>query len=205
VSQARNSTIGVSINGVPLATGGSSTLLVDHTYTILLTGATSTNGYNELESFLTLSNTVYQILSVTSTYSATSGAFTSPTTELYADACKWVNDTTSLNYRSCTNDDKAGGTVTNTYVVKILGGSTGQKTVNSLLYDFSGSSYHYNSDFSYTTRYFDIVDDQSITISKSFSPATVTAGGTSTLSFIINNPTASIISGVTFTDPLPVG
>ena len=205
VSQARNNTTSVAINGTVIPIGGSYSLVIGNTYTITLTGATSTNGYNQLESFLTLSNTVYQIMGVTSTYSAASGAFSSPTNKLYADACAWINDTTSLAYRSCSLDGKAGGTVTNTYTVKILSGSTGSKTVNTLLYDFSGSSYHYNSDYSINTRTVYVVDPAGFTISKVFSPASITAGSTSALSFTITNPTLSSVSGISFSDTLPTG
>ena len=44
------------------------------------------------------------------------------------------------------------------------------------------------------------------TISKSFAPSSIPVGGTSTLSFTINNPNAEVnLSGVAFTDGLPSG
>lgn len=204
VSQNRNSVTSVAIDGVTLASGATTSLIDGNTYNITLTGATSTNGYNQIESFLTLSNTVFKINSVSTTYSAYSSLPALQTIDsLYGDACGWVNDTTSLSYRSCTSDLKQGGTVTTTYNVTILSGNSGSKTIGSLLYDFSGSSYHYNSDYPLTLRYIDVIDPSTLTISKNFSPSSISAGGTSTLSFIVSNPTSSAISGVSFTDSLP--
>ncbi len=189
---------------MPLSIGASATLIDGNTYDITLSGSTSTNGYNQIESFLTLSNTVFQINSVSTTYSAYSSVPALQTIDsLYGNACTWINDTTSLDYRSCTTDLKQGGTVNTTYNVTILSGNSGSKTIGSLLYDFSGSSYHYNSDYPFTLRYVDIVDPTTLTISKSFSPSTLSAGGVSTLSFILTNPTNSAVSGVSFTDTLP--
>lgn len=204
VSQNRNAVTGMEVNGTSIPVGSSITLVVGQTYTIKLLGSTSTNGYNQLESFIVLPNTVYQITSVVSSYEAASGGFTSPTDKLYADACLWVNDITSLYYRSCTSDGKAGGAVTTTYTVKILAVS-GASTINTLLFDFSGSSYHYNADYSSSGRTVTIIDPSTLNISKTFSPSSILAPGTSTLLFTIINPTAATISGVSFNDPLPGG
>ena len=46
---------------------------------------------------------------------------------------------------------KAGGKIIITYDVLIE--STGTATLTGLIYDFSGSSYHYNSDFGAFTSY----------------------------------------------------
>ena len=46
------------------------TLMVGNTYTIELAGYTATQGYNQLESFINFPNTIFQILSVSTTYSA---------------------------------------------------------------------------------------------------------------------------------------
>lgn len=70
VSQNRNSVTSVAIDGVTLASGATTSLVDGRTYNITLTGATSTNGYNQIESLLTLSNTIFQINSVNTTYSA---------------------------------------------------------------------------------------------------------------------------------------
>ena len=52
---------------------------------------------------------------------------------------------------------KAGGTVVTTYHVRILGGAGTSETLNTLLYDFSGSSFHYNADYA-TGRVLETVD-----------------------------------------------
>ncbi len=202
ISQNRNGVTSIKLNGAAVAAGGTMTLMVGNTYTIELDGFTATQGYNQLESFINFPNTIFQVLSVSSTYTAdTSPYVANPSSQLYADACLWESDPTSPNYRSCVGGDyKAGGTVTNTYTVKIIGGAGTTQTLNTLLYDFSGSSYHYNSDFSASARYVSIVG---ATLTKAFSPKTILAGGTATLAFIISNPGTSSISSVNFTDTLP--
>ena len=202
VSQNRNAVTDVQLNGTSITTGGTMTLMVGSTYTIKLIGYTATQGYNQLESFINFPNTVFQILSVTSTYSA--GA--SPTSRLYADACGWDSDPASATYRSCiVSDDKSGGNVTVTYQVKILSaGSTNPGALNTLLYDFSGSSYHYNSDFGTSMRYAYVVDPTSVNISKSFFPDTTSPGGGSTLTFTLTNSAPVTIGGVNFVDDLPL-
>ncbi|MCE1252325.1 MAG: carboxypeptidase regulatory-like domain-containing protein, partial [Anaerolineae bacterium] len=208
VSQNRNGTTSVdykeesagSYTNVP--NGGTMTLYIGGTYDIKLTGFTATQGYNQLESFINIPNTVFQVNSVTSTYS--SG--TSPTETLYADACGWDNDPLSPTYRSCiVSDNKSGGnTVTNTYNITIISSSASSSSLTTLLYDFSGSSYHYNADFTSSGRTVSIVDAVgSLQFSKSFSPAILTAGASTTLTFTIHNPTAGSISNVNFTDNLP--
>ncbi|MEO5760676.1 MAG: hypothetical protein ABIR28_00040, partial [Vicinamibacteria bacterium] len=77
ISQSRNSINDVKVGpvGGPLtsvAAGGTMTLLVGNTYNIELDASTATQGYEQLESFLNFSNTIFQIQSVSSTYSANS-------------------------------------------------------------------------------------------------------------------------------------
>ena len=210
ISQNRNSITGVKLNGVSIPAGGSMNLVVGNTYTIELDGGTATQGYNQFEAFISFPNTIFQILSVSTTYSADNSPYVPgpapiASDKLYADACLWENDPTSPNYRSCIGGDyKAGGsTVVTTYTVKVISGGGTAQTLNSLLYDFSGSSYHYNSDFGVNAVVANIVDPAALTISKEFSPTPTVAGGTSTLTFTIGNPNPSAVSGASFTDPLP--
>jgi len=153
VSQNRNSVTAIKLNGTTVPFGGTMNLIVGNTYTIELDASTATNGYEQIESFINLPNVIFQTLSVASTYTAPTG-YTG--TKLYEDACGWDSVPTSPNYRSCIGPanvptgTKAGGTVTLIYTVKILSGAGTSKTLNTLIYDFSGSSYHYNSDFSST-------------------------------------------------------
>lgn len=208
ISQSRNAITDVKVDGVSVPAGGSMNLVVGNTYTIDLIGGTATQGYNQFSSFLTLSNTIFQIISVSSTYSADNSPYVpNPVygTGLYADACQWDNDTSSPTYRSCIGGDyKAGGSnVTTTYQIKIIGGGGTSVTLGSLLYDFSGASYHYNGDYGTSARIANIIDPASLNIAKGFfpNPSNIAAG--STLSFTITNPNAGALGSLSFTDPFP--
>lgn len=210
ISQNRNSITGVKLDGTSIPAGGSMNLMVGNTYTIELDGGTATQGYNQFEAFINFPNTIFQILSVSTTYSADNSPYVpgpAPTAndKLYADACFWENNPASPNYRSCVGGDyKAGGSfVVTTYTIKIIGGGGTSQPLNTLLYDFSGSSFHYNSDFSTSAFIANIVNPTVLTLTKAFSPSTTVAGGTSTLTFTITNPTSSTVSGANFSDTLP--
>ncbi|MBI5931923.1 MAG: DUF11 domain-containing protein, partial [Chloroflexi bacterium] len=140
-------------------------------------------------------------------YAADSSPYvTDPSDMLYADACLWENDVNSPNYRACLSAGKAGGApVTVTYNVTIISGGGTQQTLNSLLYDFSGSSYHYNSDFSAGARFANIIDPTTATIEKDFVPALISNGGVATLVFTLRNPNDGALSDYNFTDTLPTG
>ncbi|WP_417915701.1 beta strand repeat-containing protein, partial [Candidatus Electronema sp. JM] len=192
-----------------VAPGGTMTLMVGNTYYIQLVGKTATQGYEQIESFLNIPNTVFQVLSAKTTYSAATGGVTSPSDKLYGNACTWEADPNSPNYRSCLSTGKAGGDVTVTYQVKILGmpsgGIANPVPLHSLIYDFSGSSYHYNGDFSAAVRYANIVDSSKVGIAKSFSPNPTNVNGISALTITLTNSNSGAISGFNFTDPLPSG
>ncbi len=100
---------------------------------------------------------------------------------------------------------KSGGSnIYVTYHVTILSGSGAtSSTLNSLIYDFSGSSFHYNSDYSSGARIANIIDPTLVGISKSFTPATSVVGGISTLTFTLTNPNTGAVSGYNFIDTLP--
>ncbi|MGD8822763.1 MAG: hypothetical protein PVG63_06645, partial [Anaerolineales bacterium] len=101
---------------------------------------------------------------------------------------------------------KVGGTISVTFEVEILSVPSNPLSnpqgLSTLIYDFSGSSYHYNSDFSVSTRYANIVN---ATITKSFSPKTIHPGDTSILTFSIDNPGSSEMTDLNFDDTLPSG
>ena len=69
---------------------------------------------------------------------------------MYADACGWESNRASPNYLSCVGPvnytgGKAGGNPMNLAITfKVLG--AGAQNVSGMIYDFSGSSYHYNDD-----------------------------------------------------------
>ena len=130
-----------------------------------------------------------------------------PYNKLYGDGCTWENDPNSPNYRSCLSTGKAGGDITVTYKVKIISVPASPlvnpEPLSTLIYDFSGSSYHYNADYGVSTRYAQIVDPTKITIAKNFNPDPINPGGVSALTFTITNPYNSTINDVNFIDIFP--
>src|SRR5260221_112375 len=90
-------------------------LFVNNTYCIQLVAHTATQGYEQLESFLTLSNTVFQILSVSTTFTANGAGLPNPNDELYANGCNWDADPATLNYLSSLCLGDARGNITLPY------------------------------------------------------------------------------------------
>src|SRR6185503_20161988 len=64
ISQNRNSITGIKVDGATVPAGGSVGMVVGNTYVVELDGGTATQGYNQFEAFINLSNAVFQILSV---------------------------------------------------------------------------------------------------------------------------------------------
>src|SRR5688500_4379964 len=130
---------------------GPTTVVVGSTATYTVTGGTATQGYEQLVFSTYFPNTIFEILSVTQTYSAPPN---STNDKEYADACGWDPVVGSPTYRSCIgppnySGGKAGGqTISSVYTVRIVG--TGSANLGALILDFSGSSYHYNADFGQT-------------------------------------------------------
>ncbi|MGD8864929.1 MAG: hypothetical protein PVI81_05020, partial [Anaerolineales bacterium] len=204
ISQSRNSTLNVYLGADPIPAGGTMDLVVGNTYDIRLQASTATNGYEQIESFINFPNTIFQINSVTTTYTANDATSPDPDagSKLYADGCNWENNPNDPNYRTCLGTGKYGGTVDITYNVTIIGGGGTNQTLNNLIYDFSGSSYHYNSDLSASVRFANILN---ATIHKAFEPKTINPGDSSNLAFSITNPGENPISDVNFSDNLPAG
>ncbi|MEO8378394.1 MAG: C25 family cysteine peptidase [Acidobacteriota bacterium] len=140
-SQNRNSVGGVF---------GPTSLQVGGIYTFNVQWSTAPGGYEQLEHFVSLVNTSFRLLSSYSTYDNPPNQLN---TTIYADACGWDNNTLSGTYKSCIGPvnypgGKAGGNVNTFFTVQILGATPpGGSQLRALIYDFSGSSYHYNSDF----------------------------------------------------------
>ena len=206
ISQNRNETTNMRVDGVAIPVGGAMNLMVGEIYTITLDAKTATQGYEQIESFIHFPNTIFQVLDVSTSYSAdTSPYVDNPNDQLYGDSCLWENNPDDPNYRSCLGVGKNGGVVQVDYTIKIISGAGTSDSLNSLIYDFSGSSYHYNSDYSSSYRSFNIIGPSNINISKRFLPDSITPGETSTLSITLTNPTTTTVSGANFTDPLPTG
>lgn len=198
VSQNRNSVTSLT---------GPSTVYVGGVYTYTLTAKTATQGYEQLETFLTLDGVIFQVLSTTSTYSAPAGGTND---KLYADACGLQKDPTLANYRECVGPiqyagGKAGGDITVTYVVRVL--SSGSASLVPLIYDLSGASYHYNSDFGALTakavQALPAAADLSVTKTASTTTPTVGSNVTFTVGLANGGPTAA--ANVEVSDVLPAG
>jgi LPXTG-site transpeptidase (sortase) family protein len=205
ISQNRNSTSAMTLDGNSIPVGGSMNMVVGNTYEIVLYANTATQGYNQIETFINFPNSVFRILEVHTHYSADSSPYvTNPNPFLYGDACLWDDNQNSPTYRSCIGGDyKAGGTIEMHYLIEVIHSSSDQIILTNLIYDFSGSSFHYNSDYSVGARIVNIIDPTTLTIAKTFTPSTTTVGGVSRLTFTLHNPNAASISGANFTDDLP--
>ncbi len=198
ISQNRNTVQSIS---------GPSTVYVGGTYTYTVNASTATGGYEQLEAFLNLSNVIFRVTNVATTYTAPSGATND---KIYADACGWDNNPLSATYRSCIgplnySGGKAGNNIRTVYTVQVL--STGTTTATTLIYDFSGSSYHYNSDYGAQvisiTALPALVPD--LTIAKTHA-GNFTAGSTGTYNLTVTNGGTAPTSGaITVTDTLPAG
>ncbi|HUP87334.1 MAG TPA: hypothetical protein VM143_16900 [Acidimicrobiales bacterium] len=139
VSQNRN-----SVNSIT----GPSAVTVGDEVTYVVDADTALAGFEQLESFLTLPSSIFQVLRVAVTYEKPVGA-TNDT--VYADACGWDPIPTSPTYLTCIGParyegGKVGGALLSRVTVKVIG--TGTAELASAIYDKSGSSYHYNTDFS---------------------------------------------------------
>jgi uncharacterized repeat protein (TIGR01451 family) len=193
VSQNRN-----SVNSIT----GPTTVYVGQTYNYTVNASTATQGYSQLEAFLNLSNIVFQVQSIATTYTAPAGATND---KFYADACGWDNNPLSPTYRSCIGPanypgGKVGGTVVTTYTVKVL--STGSTTATTLILDFSGSSYHYNSD--YGIQVISVTSlPPPLTLSKIANPTTLNAAGTVNYTLRLANTGSFSMTVTNFVDTLP--
>jgi uncharacterized repeat protein (TIGR01451 family) len=199
ISQNRN-----SVNSIT----GPTTVYVGQTYNYTVNASTATQGYEQLEAFLNLSNVIFQITNIATTYTAPPGATND---KFYADACGWENNPLSPNYRSCIgpvnySGGKAGGTIVTTYTVKIL--STGVTTASTLINDFSGSSYHYNGDYGSAISSITITalpaPVPNVGLSKSISPSGSQIPGTDlayTISF--SNGGTAAAQSLVISDPIP--
>jgi hypothetical protein len=138
VSQARNAFISIA---------GPASVRVGDTVSYTVTTKTATNGYEQLVAATMFPPTMFDMISTASTYSAPAGATND---KLYADACGWDPVPTSGTYKSCIGPQsytgKAGGNpIVTVYTARVT--APGTATIGTVIYDFSGSSYHYNSDF----------------------------------------------------------
>jgi len=215
VAQNRNTTQAISGPGgcnadFSVCDPAPTNLVLGNTYTYKLYANTSTS-YEQLEAYLTFPGSIFRVKKVVSEYEIPAGGMVDGP---YADACGWDPNPASGTYMSCTgpippefvsSSGKVGGDVVVTYEVEVIGTGTG--SLSSLIYDYSGSSFHYNSDFN--TIVVDVVSTDpeiNLEIDKShtgdFTQGQV--GAEYTLSVKNNGPDAST-GTVTVTDSLPTG
>jgi hypothetical protein len=156
VSQNRNGVDAITSTAIDAAPSsaadGHATVNVGETYVFHVTSHTATGGYEQLESAVDFPSSIFRVLDVSASYTVPSAAINDG---MYADACGWDPSTTSASYRSCVGPEayaggKAGGqTIETDYTVEVV--AAGVATVTPIIYDFSGSSFHYNSDLGLAT------------------------------------------------------
>ncbi len=140
ISQARNRIVSIV---------GPSTLAPDEEATYILTAYTASS-FSEVEAFLVFPTDV-RVVSSPATFSRTDFGGLASTLGPWADGCdKWDYTYTPIpGNANCPGPGKQGNTVVVTYTV--IAGST-PFTLKGLIYDFSGSSFHYNKDFGVKTK-----------------------------------------------------
>ncbi len=127
-------------NVVRTVTGPTSVTLGD-TVTFVLTGATATQGYEQIVTAPILSSALFEITSITGTYDVGGSV-----SNFYFNGCNWDPAGYDVSTWNCLATGKAGGDpITITVTAKAVGLGTAQ--VGGVIYDFSGSSFHYNSDY----------------------------------------------------------
>ncbi|MEA2521123.1 MAG: trimeric autotransporter adhesin, partial [Actinomycetota bacterium] len=198
ISQNRN-----SVNSV----AGPTTVYVGGTYTYTVSSSTAPGGYDQLASFLDWPGAIFEVQSVNVTYTAPAGATNDKT---YADACGWQPDPTLGAYNTCVGPNqyaggKAGGDLVTTYSVKVV--APGTTTVGELIYDHSGGSFHYNSDYTdpIASKTITATNSADLAITKSDSPDPVIAGNNITYTLGVTNNGPSTAQSVVVSDPLPAG
>ncbi|HEY0994235.1 MAG TPA: cadherin-like domain-containing protein, partial [Kofleriaceae bacterium] len=193
VSQNRNTIAGIT---------GPTTVYVGDTATYVLDGSTSTGGYEQIEAYLTFPSDLFQIVSTATTYTSPTGGTND---KVYADACGWDAVPTSATYRSCIGPanytgGKAGGSIHTTYTVQVM--AAGSVSLTSAIYDFSGSSFHYNSDYgavpiSVTSNLPPVANNDSYTTSEDTARSVAAPG-------VLANDTTSVgtLTAILLTQPL---
>ena len=167
VSQNRNAILRFTVDGTEVAPGGSVAVKPGDTIELVIDAKTATQGYEQLEVFMTLPPDLFTINSVASTYSANSGTDFDATNQLYADGCGWENDPDSPNYHNnltCEGTGKYGGVIRQTYSITVSQTFAGATAGQTLIYDFSGSSYHYNADYESSTLTFTVDSDPLVSV-----------------------------------------
>jgi uncharacterized repeat protein (TIGR01451 family) len=237
ISQARNE---VFFFGCDPA-GGSAwqtstvTVQVGDTFTCQARAHTSTD-YPQVSFTSDIPNVIFQVLNVNSTYSRPPSSINST---VYADGCGWVNNPQDPRYHlspgACSSETGflnvysdqypyiapptegnggVGNDIVTNYRIKVLAfpnGITNPITVSNIILDYSGSSYHYNSDYGLAPNIIAITvanpspTDLSVTKTHSGNFSYGDNTYTLTVSDDDNTPNVDAKSPVTLTDTLPTG
>ena len=131
VSQQRNSISTVT---------GPTTVYVGHTYVYFFSGKTATQGYDQISPQVYLTNVPFTITEVETTYEVPANTVQNT---MWGDGCGWVYTPTLPG--TCTTSSKIGNGCTSTVTIYVR--ATGSGSFIPLIYDISGGSFHYNSDF----------------------------------------------------------
>ena len=185
-----------------------SDLTVGQTYVYKLYGSTSST-FPQLEAFLDLPASMLRVDAISSTYEEPNNVTVGGP---YADACGWQPDPLVKNYASCTGpvpkdfqeDGKVGGAIVVTYTVTVI--APGEGTLSGVVYDNSGSSFHYNADHDKAAVRINATDrapSADVSITKSADRSTYAGGDLVTYTLTAHNGGPSTAQNVTIDDDLP--
>lgn len=148
-SQARNDILKIkALSGVDEENG---VVYVGSNVEYFMDSKTATGGYEELTHFIIFDPTVFELVDAHSTWLEDPTVYGVTPDSYYADACLFINDINDSEYFPKKNSDdclgvgKGGDDVNSTFTYEVIG--QGSFTLQGVIYDFSGSSFHYNADF----------------------------------------------------------
>ena len=149
-SQARNSVASIVS---PACTATTCTFVKGENYTVTLTAESAPNGYDQTQAFLAFSESAFRLKSIKTTWAVPAGATSDG---VYGDGCGWsANNGGAVGaLAECVGPElfeggSVGGdpiVVVYTIAVRQDAVTTTTGSLQALIYDVSGGSYHYNSD-----------------------------------------------------------
>jgi LPXTG-motif cell wall-anchored protein len=170
-------------NAILTPVTGPAAASVGDTVTFTLNAKTATQGYESVVPYLTFDPSVVEITAVSAAFAAPTGTTGD---RFWADGCGWDPATNDGAGPPRVPGGKIGGNpITVTVTAKVVGAGT--MTLNGVVYDFSGSSFHYNSD--YGTK--GLVFTATVPGVTAADDAATTGQGTSVEVAILDNDTAA--------------